>query len=151
MNLQKLFETQAERNKTLNILSNLDEYKLNARKFLALNVRVGALANASKCFKYWQDDEVIDRENILKRYISTLGCILTVGIDKKYTDIEKVQMRPNDYCLSDQFLNLYVDINDLLISSSKDHYITLIEDFLSIGLTIGFSEQEIINSFNSLH
>ncbi|WP_040214698.1 dUTP diphosphatase [Clostridium polynesiense] len=151
MKLQNLFKIQAERNKSLDILPNLDEYKLNARKLLALNVRVGALANATKCFKYWEDEEVIHRDNILTRYISTLSCILTVGIDKKYTDIESVETRPNEYCLSDQFLNLYVDINDLLVSSSKDHYITLMEDFLSIGHTIGFSEQEIIDNFNSLY
>ena len=149
METKDLVNIQSERNKSLNILPNLDEYKLNARKLLALNVRVGTLANATKCFKYWDDHETIDQDNILRKYINTLGCILTVGIYKGYTDITSIEMKPNDYCLSDQFLNLYVDINDLLISSSRDHYKTLFEDFLSIGLTIGLNEEQIISSFNN--
>lgn len=147
MKLQKLFEVQMERNKTLKVLPNLDEYKLNARKFLALNVRVSALANATKCFKYWQDDESVNTEYALSKYINTLSCILTIGLDKGYGDIEQVRFKVNEYCLSDQFLNLYVDINDLLMSSSRDHYITLLEDFLSIGLSIGYSEEDIILNY----
>ncbi|MFR3522834.1 MAG: dUTP diphosphatase, partial [Clostridia bacterium] len=56
-------------------------------------------------------------------------------------------LRPNDYCLSDQFLNLYIDINDLIISPSTDHFFTLLEDSLSLGVTLGYSEEEIFNSF----
>nr|WP_321835564.1 dUTP diphosphatase [Clostridium butyricum] len=56
-------------------------------------------------------------------------------------------MIPNDYCLSDQFLNLYIDINDLIASPSMDHYQTLFEDLLSLGLTLGFSEDEISGQF----
>ncbi|NRV84845.1 dimeric dUTPase (all-alpha-NTP-PPase superfamily) [Clostridium beijerinckii] len=56
-------------------------------------------------------------------------------------------MAPNDYCLSDQFLNLYIDINDLIAFPSIDHYLTLFEDLLSLGLTLGFSESQIQNQF----
>jgi dimeric dUTPase (all-alpha-NTP-PPase superfamily) len=72
---------------------------------------------------------------------------LTLGIDHKYTDLIAVSINPNDYCLSDQFLNLYIDINDLIASPSMDHYLTLFEDLLSLGLTLGFSEEQIENAF----
>ena len=147
MDLRNLFKVQAERNKNLKVLTNLDEYKLNARKLLALNVRVGNLANATKCFKYWEDSEVADSDYILEKYINALGCILTVGIFKGYTDIDSITAKSNDYCLSDQFLNLYVDINDLLIASSKDNYLTLFEDFLSIGNCLGLTEETIIDAY----
>ena len=68
-------------------------------------------------------------------------------IDKHYIDNYEVVLRPNDYCLSDQFLNLYIDINDLIISPSIDHFFTLLEDVLSLGITLGYSEEEIFNSF----
>ncbi|MGM9972971.1 MAG: dUTP diphosphatase [Clostridiaceae bacterium] len=147
MKLNNLFKMQAERNKDLKVLTNLDEYKLNARKLLALNVRVGNLANATKCFKYWEDSETTDPDYILQKYINALSCILTVGMFKGYTDIDSIEIKSNDYCLSDQFLNLYVDINDLLTTSSKDHYITLLEDFLSIGKSLGLTEEIIIDAY----
>ena len=56
-------------------------------------------------------------------------------------------IKPNDYCLSDQFLNLFIDLNDLIISPSEDHYITLIEDFISLGITLGYSDSKISNGF----
>ena len=68
-------------------------------------------------------------------------------IDKHYIENYEIVLRPNDYCLSDQFLNLYIDINDLIISPSNDHFFTLLEDALSLGITLGYSEEEIFNSF----
>ena len=39
------------------------------------------------------------------------------------------------------------DINDLIVSTSSDHFLTLLEDTLSLGVTLGYSEKDIINSF----
>ena len=50
-------------------------------------------------------------------------------------------------CLSDQFLNLYIDINDLIISPSEDHFLTLLEDTLILGVSLGYSEAEILSAF----
>ena len=63
------------------------------------------------------------------------------------SNVSKLIVKPNDYCLSDQFLNLFIDLNDLIISPSEDHYITLVEDFISLGITLGYSESKIKESF----
>ena len=70
--------------------------------------------------------------------------VLTIGINNGYNTLEEVSINHNEYCLSDQFLNLYIDINDLIISRSEDHFETLFEDLLSIGNTLGLSEEEIV-------
>ena len=84
---------------------------------------------------------------IFNKFIACISQVLTLGIDHNYDHIESVDMIANDYCLSDQFLNLYIDINDLIVSPSMDHYQTLFEDLLSLGLTLGFSEEEISHQF----
>ena len=83
----------------------------------------------------------------LVKYTDFLTHIINLGLDKHYIDSYDITLRPNDYCLSDQFLNLYIDINDLIISPSVDHFFTLLEDVLSLGITLGYSEEEIFNSF----
>ncbi|MGL5085200.1 MAG: dUTP diphosphatase [Clostridium sp.] len=150
MNIVSIFEVQKESNKQIAIDECLNQYKLSARKHLELYIKLSSLADQTKCYEYWLDNSSqIEKDIVFSNYLDALGQILTLGLHCDYTDIEDVSVFPNDYCLSDQFLNLYIDINDLIISSSKDHYITLLEDFISLGITLGYSEHKIIDSFVS--
>ncbi|AYE34289.1 dUTP diphosphatase [Clostridium septicum] len=148
MDAKSLFEAQLEKNQKININSKLNQYKLSVRKNLDLHIKIGSLADETKCYKYWIDeDSSINMNLIFEKYLDCLGQILTIGLDKNYSDITDIRVKPNDYCLSDQFLNLYIDINDLTISPSKDHFLTLLEDFISLGITLGYSEYKIKESF----
>lgn len=144
MNIQPMFEIQKKFNDTLNINPELDSYKLRARKNLFFQITLGELANETICFNYLSDNlKSIDIDKVFNKYMICISQVLTLGIDHKYDFMEFIDMIPNDYCLSDQFLNLYIDINDLIASPSMDHYQTLFEDLLSLGLTLGFSEEQI--------
>ena len=148
MNIISLFQVQREKNKQIAIDKNLNQYKLSARKHLELYIKLSSLAENTKCYKYWLDNNSeINKDIIFNKYLDFLGQLLILGIDRDYTDITEIKVSPNDYCLSDQFLNLYIDLNDLIISHSKDHYLTLLEDSISLGITLGYSENSIIDSF----
>ena len=149
MELDNFFIQQDKFNKELVIDSNLNNYKVTTRMYLALQVKISELADETKCFIYWNDSNKskVSKQLVLEKYIDCLKQILTIGLNKNYTCLKKLIVKPNDYCLSDQFLNLYIDINDLLISSSEDHYVTLLEDFLSLAISLGFSEQDIVDGF----
>ncbi|MDU5107424.1 MULTISPECIES: dUTP diphosphatase [unclassified Clostridium] len=148
MEIKSFFEAQIERNKQLVIDSNLSEYKIWARKYLELHTKISHLADETQCYKYWIGEELeINKEALFKKYLDCFATIISIGIDKKYNSIEEVSIKPNDYCLSDQFLNLFIDLNDLIISTSEDHYLTLVEDFISLGITLGYSETQIREAF----
>lgn len=148
MNVQPMFEIQKKFNDTLSINTELDSYKLRARKNLQFQIALGELANETICFNYLlKTTRTINMDKIFSKFIVCISQVLTLGIDHNYNYITSVEMIPNDYCLSDQFLNLYIDINDLIASPSMDHYQTLFEDLLSLGLTLGFSEEEISCQF----
>lgn len=148
MNIKSFFEAQRERNKQITIDDSLSEYKIWARKHLELHTKISHLADETKCYKYWiSEDENLNNSALFEKYLDCLAHIITIGIDKKYDKVEEIAIKPNDYCLSDQFLNLFIDLNDLIISTSEDHYITLIEDFISLGITLGYSETQIEESF----
>lgn len=148
MDIQPLFKVQKKYNDSLPINEELESHKLQVRKNLEFEISLGDLASETNCFNYLLNtSKHINLNLVFNKYITCISQALTLGIDYKYTDLIAVSMNPNDYCLSDQFLNLYIDINDLIASPSMDHYLTLFEDLLSLGLTLGFSESQIQNQF----
>ena len=148
MEISSFFEKQREKNTQLNIDNTLSEYKIWARKYLELHTKISHLADETKCYKYWiGEDEELNKSVLFEKYLDCFSNIITIGIDRKYDSVEEIPIKPNDYCLSDQFLNLFIDLNDLIISPSEDHYITLVEDFISLGITLGYSETQIKESF----
>lgn len=148
MNISSIVELQLEKNKQLLINHELPEYKLWVRKHLELHVKLGSIAEETKCYTYLENSsQILNKDIIFKKYIDFLAHIISLGLYREYLTDFEVQLKPNDYCLSDQFLNLYIDINDLIVSPSSDHFLTLLEDTLSLGVTLGYSEREIITSF----
>ncbi|WP_373205864.1 dUTP diphosphatase [Clostridium tertium] len=148
MNIISFFELQREKNKKIIIDNNLSDYKIWARKHLELHTKLSYLADETKCYKYWiSEDEPMDKSILFERYLDCFSHIINLGLGRHYDHIEEILIKPNDYCLSDQFLNLFIDLNDLIISPSEDHYITLVEDFISLGITLGYSESKIKESF----
>lgn len=149
MELDNFFIQQDKFNKELVIDSNLNDYKVATRMYLALQVKISELADETKCFIYWNDSNKsrVSKQLVLEKYIDCLKQILTIGLNKNYTCLKKLIVKPNDYCLSDQFLTLLIDVNDLIISPSIDHYKTLFEDFISLGISLGFSINQIEEIF----
>lgn len=150
MNINPMFEINKKRISSMSINTDLAPYKLRVRKFLEFQVALGEFAKATKCYEYLTDtmvDTYINSDLILEKYINCISNLITLGIDHNYDDITSINVTPNDNCLSDQFLNLYVDINDLIVSPCRDHYKTLFEDMLAVGEFLGFSENVINERF----
>lgn len=146
MNLEKLFAMQKELDLRIRTQHNLQSQNLMQQKILALQVEIGELANETRCFKYWSNKQPSSKEVILEEYVDCLHFILSIGLEKELTDIS-VEQRQVDSSSTEQFLNLYIDLNDFVICTSKDHYITLVEDFLSLGLSLGFTHTDIEKAY----
>lgn len=146
MNFSKLFKLQENLDNRILQQRGLDNKSLTSKKILALQVEIAELANETRCFKFWSDKGPSNRNVILEEYVDCLHFILTLGLEKQFNDIE-IETKELQYDITAQFLNLYVDINDFIVSSSRDHYITLFEDFLSLGKSLGFSIDEIEEAY----
>ncbi|MBD7912590.1 MULTISPECIES: dUTP diphosphatase [Clostridium] len=150
MHIANLFKIQENKCNDLVVDNTLSEYKITARKHLELHIAMSDLANETQCYRYWIGNEkVLDDNMIFHKYITCFKHLISLGLYNKYGDMDEIDIELSDYCLSDQFLNLYIDINDLMISPSKDHFVTLTEDFLSLGISLGFTEKMIIDEFNN--
>ncbi|MBI6872887.1 dUTP diphosphatase [Clostridium aciditolerans] len=146
MNFSKLFKLQENLDNRILQQRGLDNKSLTSKKILALQVEIAELANETRCFKFWSDKGPSNKSIILEEYVDCLHFILTLGLEKQFNAIE-VEIRDLQYDITAQFLNLYVDINDFIVSSSRDHYLTLFEDFLSLGKSLGFSIDEIEEAY----
>lgn len=140
MNISSIVESQLQKNSQILINHELPEYKLWVRKHLELHIKLGSLAEETNCYAYLKNSSsCLNKDIVFKKYIDFLTHIISLGLYREYITDYEIQLKPNDYCLSDQFLNLYIDINDLIVSTSSDHFLTLLEDTLSLGVTLGYS------------
>lgn len=146
MNFSKLFKLQENLDNHILQQRGLDNKSLTSKKILALQVEIAELANETRCFKFWSNKGPSNKSIILEEYVDCLHFILTLGLEKQFNDIE-IETKELQYDITAQFLNLYVDINDFIVSSSRDHYLTLFEDFLSLGKSLGFSIDEIEEAY----
>lgn len=147
MNFKKLFEMQKELDKNILVQHNLEIASINVDKTLALEVEIGELANETRCFKYWSNKKPSPKEKIIEEYVDCLHFILSLGLDYDFSDTP-IKIASSDVRPSEQFINLYIDLTDFIVCSSRDHYETLFEDFLTLGFSLGFSEEDIENAYN---
>lgn len=147
MNLQRLFELQQNLDQHIRMNHNLEDESLLSKKVLALQVELAELANETRCFKFWSNKLPSNKDVILEEFVDCLHFILTLGIEKGFTDIQEVEVKSPQYDVVGQFSNLYIDINDFIVCNSKDHYITLFEDFLTLGKSLNFSKEEIEEAY----
>jgi dimeric dUTPase (all-alpha-NTP-PPase superfamily) len=146
MNLQKMFQMQNALDKRIETEHHLEGIPLLHKRILALQVELGELANETRCFKFWSTKEPSSKDIILEEYVDCLHFILSIALDKNFQNIT-LNIKSITTELSEQFLSLYTNIADFIICSSSDNYITIFENFLSLGKILGFSIEDIENAY----
>jgi dimeric dUTPase (all-alpha-NTP-PPase superfamily) len=150
MNLEKLYEFQSMLDKGMQDRLDVQGKPLLTQKILALQVKLGELANETQCFKFWVSKKSSIRRKVLEKYIDCIYIIFSIGIEKGFTQTE-FNVTEVEYNLTDHFLNMFIDLNDFMTCSSKDNYITLIEALLSLSLVFDFTEDDVLNNSNKLY
>lgn len=151
MDFTNLFELQENLDDALRKDQGLEGISLLSQKTLALQVEIGELADKTRCFKFWSRSKATNSSAILDQLANSLYFILALGLEKQFDNINNVQTKENNRNITSQFLNIYVDINDFLVCSSKDHYITLLEDFLSLCSSLGYSPVEVEKTYSKIY
>jgi len=146
MNLHKLFQMQDTLDHRIQSEHHLEGVPLLNKKILALQVELGELANETRCFKFWSTKKPSANDVILEEYVDCLHFILSLGLEKSYDNIT-LNIQNINKELSQQFLNLYVNVADFITSSSIDNYLNIFNNFLGLGNSLGFSDEEIENAY----
>lgn len=150
MNLEKIYEFQRKLDMGMQDRLEVQGKPLLNQKLLALQVKIGELASETQCFKFWMSKKTPIEKRILEKYIECLYIVFSIGFEKGFTGTE-FEVRETEYELTEHFLNMFIDLNDFMVCSSKDNYITLIEAILSLSLIFGFTEDDILNSNDKVY
>jgi dimeric dUTPase (all-alpha-NTP-PPase superfamily) len=147
LNLEKLFDIQRVLNERIVEEHNLDVSQLRNKKFLALLTELGELANETRCFKYWSSKGPSADRVILEEYVDCLHFILTIGLDFDFQGVIPPAEEMDSPDLTQRFINLYLDVNELVICASPDSYQELLKDFFGLGHALGFTKDDIYNGY----
>lgn len=146
MNLQKLFQMQNTLDHRIQTQHHLEGVPLLHKKILSLQVEFGELANETRCFKFWSTKKQSSNDVILEEYVDCLHFILGLGIEKDFQDITP-EVKDISSELSEQFLNLYINVADFIKCPSINNYLNIFENFLTLGENLGFCEDDIENAY----
>jgi dimeric dUTPase (all-alpha-NTP-PPase superfamily) len=143
--IEKLFSMQNELNTRIVKEHNLENISLSDQRRLAFLVELGELANETRCFKYWSKRPASEKEIILEEYVDGLHFVLSIGLKLDVTEIEL----PNEVELTEKMDK--IELNQLFLSLyqwgaknfSKQEFYLFLNEFLGLGVKLGFSFQEI--------
>lgn len=146
INLENLYRLQGQLDDYIAKNHNITYATTFSRRLLALLVELGELANETRVFKYWSNKPSSQKEVILAEFADGLHFLLSLGIplqvDKLIYDLE-----PNDVDLSVQFIAVYKASLALDGGYTKDNYYLAMEKFLTLGVSLGLTVEEIVEAY----
>ena len=105
------------------------------------------MATLSNCCEFIKSNEFTSNTSILNEYLSCLNFIFSIGLD---IGIDNLNFSISDSTapIYDQFLDVYVDINDFINFRTEDQFYTLLESFFTIGKSLNISISDICDMYN---
>ena len=119
MELSNLFKEQKMAEKAILQTSIADSNEIMAKKLLTLQAELGTLAIYAGCCNIPDTKESLTKQGLLDKYIVCFHLIISLGIEKDYTGFS-VESKLPEYNLAQQFLNLFININDFVVFSYRD-------------------------------
>lgn len=164
MELQQLFKIQEIMENNIKKNSMIDEDVLGKEnlfdlRFLALQIKVGEIANLTKCYKYTVAKEDISKEKLMFRFVDAMKYMLSIGNMYEFNiiNIDAVNTSSQDKSLIKVFSYIYDDIAELKNEVRRDNYvdsvniyIRLFSRFLNLGRLLGFTFEEVYDYYMKL-
>ncbi|MBO4286262.1 MAG: dUTP diphosphatase [Bacilli bacterium] len=145
-NLSELFAAQAKLDETIHQNHNVNYTVTHDRRILALLVEIGEFANTTRCFKYWSNKGMEEKETVLDEYADGMHFFLSLGIDieshKTVYEIEKP-----DCDLTSQIHLVYSAIEDFKRDCNELTYEDAFSAFLNIIPLLGYSFEEVKEAY----
>ncbi|MDF2532621.1 MAG: hypothetical protein K0R80_1578 [Clostridia bacterium] len=164
MNLQKLFQVHEAMENHIKTVSNLDEDMLGREnifdlRFLAFQVKVGELANLTKCYKYAAIKDNLPKERLMIRYIDALKFLLSIGNINNFNIIsfESIKGTKDSSSIIKVFSNIFEYINEVRDLSQRGNYIDslnaymkLFAEFIKLAEHLGLTMDEVYESYQNM-
>src|SRR5690606_28291239 len=116
MNLNVLFEKQAELDQYICEKQNIKTEDIFKKKITAFIVELSELANEIQFFKYWKNEVVVDHQKAVEEYIDVIHFSISLSNDLGIHDFEYNPTEIQD------FTTIFIGLTNLatVLSLSKD-------------------------------
>lgn len=136
--LGPLFDSQARLDAAIHENHKVNYEVTRSRRILALLVEIGEFANTTRCFKYWSNKGMEDKDVVLDEFADGMHFFLSLGIDIKTTKVDYEVVNPNRD-LTTQIHLVYSRIEDFKKTQEEIPYIKAFSAFLNILPIMGYS------------
>ena len=139
MKLKDLFDMQKQVELKLGQLSGIDEDELGIEnivhlRFVALQVKVGELANLTKCYKYNRSLENLPKNKILFRYLEGMNYLLSIGNKYGYNVIteDSIENINKNSSILLTFSEIYDNLTILKTNILNESYIEGLNNYMIV-------------------
>ncbi|MFJ7950263.1 dUTP diphosphatase [Lysinibacillus sp. NPDC096418] len=146
MNLHKLFEMQKGLDAFIEKTQKI-EHDVFKEKGLALMVELAELANETRCFKFWSTKGPSERGIILEEYVDSIHFILSLGLLKGFTSIEKWPVTEEKCDLTETFLMTQESILKFIHNPTENGYLDIWQCYAVIANNLGFSFDDVVRAY----
>jgi dimeric dUTPase (all-alpha-NTP-PPase superfamily) len=164
MNLQQLFKVHENLENHIRSVSNLEEDMLGKEnifelRFLALQVKVGELANLTKCYKYARIKDNLPKEKLMTRYIDAFMFLLSIGNLNNFNiiSLDSITGTKDSSNIIKVFSNIFEYINEVrdltqrsVYIDSLNAYMKLFGEFIKLAGHLGFTIEEVFESYQNM-
>ena len=134
-NLQKELDLEIAKN------HHIDYPTTRNKRIVALLVELGEFANTTRCFKFWSNKGMEDKEVVLDEYADGLHFLLSLGIDRGYI-FDSLEVEDNDLSLTDLLLKTYELVSEFANEGNKENYIEMFKSYLRMLFKINYYWKE---------
>lgn len=164
MNLHELFKFHEKLENRIKAVSNLDEDMLGRDnifdlRFLALQVKIGELANLTKCYKYARIKDNLPKEKLMIRYIDALKFLLSIGNLNNFNIIsfDSITGTKDSSSIIKVFTNIYEYINEVrdlsqrnIYFDSLNAYMKLFAEFIKLAEHLDLDIEEVYERYQNM-
>lgn len=146
MNWTRLFDMQNKLDEYITTNHQLENKNLFNKKFLALLVELGELANETRCFKFWSTQESSDRDVVLEEYVDNIHFLLSLGIETGY-EFAEIVIKETKKNKTEQFNDVFRFAIYFYEDQTEENYLKMIEAYLQLATLLGFTEKDILDAY----
>lgn len=151
LNFKELHAAQSHFDTYIMEKRGLDSMSLKQERYLALLVEIGELANSIRFFKFWSDNQEINRSEALEEYADCMKFLLSLGNMHGYStnlDVTVMKIQINlEGTLTELFIDLFNVIVNFRNTPSPLKYLQAWGYLLTIAERIDFTNEDIVNAF----
>ncbi len=144
--LKDLFLAQKELDLTIAKNHNITYQTTRNKRIMALLVEIGELANTTRCFKFWSNKGMEEKDVVLDEFADGLHFFLSLGLDI-HTSLDVYEVVNPHRELTEQFLKVYNNINDFYNNPIDSSFINAFSSFLSLLPLLGYTWEDLKQAY----